>query len=230
MQGEEMRTAAQAAEWAKGKKGETGWHRACLVFARKAWDLPAQDGSAQKEWNTIPASARHSDKRPPIGAPCFWKGPSPEGHVAIVIEYRDGVPFIASNDIVVPDRIDLVPLSRITKDWSHASWLGWTTVLQGHALSFGTTPRPDGFRQDRKVFSSKMKLGQQESDSVWNLQLALVRHGYPIGAPAPTGNFLNGTLGAVKKFQHDQGWNGRDANGIPGEESIKRLGLIWVVG
>jgi hypothetical protein len=226
-----MRTAAKAAEWAKGKKGATGWRRQCLVFVRSAWDLPAQDGSAQLEWNSIKMIDRHSDKQPPIGAPCFWKGPSPEGHVAIVIEYRDGVPFIASNDIVKKDRIDLVPLSRITQDWSHASWLGWTEVLQGHDLPIGSDNSGRlGFRQGRKVFSSKMKLGLTDSDSVWNLQLALVHHGYPIGAPAPTGNYLNGTRNAVTKFQHDQGWNGDAANGIAGKESIKRLGLIWVVG
>ncbi|WP_198676359.1 peptidoglycan-binding domain-containing protein [Kribbella monticola] len=236
-----MRTATKAAEWAKGKKGATGWRRKCLVFVRTAWDLPAQDGSAQLEWNSIPAIDRHSDKRPPIGAPCFWHGPSDEGHVAIVIEYRGDVPYIASNDIVKPDRIDLVPLSRITEKWSHAKWLGWSTVLQGRDLPLeaghakmagiakvaGNASAP-GFRQDGKVFASKMHLGQLDSDSVWNLQLALIRHGLSIGAPKPTGNYLDGTRGAVEKFQHAQGWTGADANGIAGPQTVKHLGLTWI--
>ena len=226
-----MRTAAKAAEWAKGKKGDLGWRRQCLVFVRSAWDLPAQDGSAQLEWNSIPVIDRHADKRPPIGAPCFWQGPTPEGHVAIVVEYRSEVPYIASNDIVMKDRIDIVPLSRITEDWSHAKWLGWTTVLQGRDLPIGSdNSERTGFRQGRKVFSSKMHLGQMDSDSVWNLQLALLRHSYPIGPGSPTGNYLNGTRDAVMKFQHDQGWNGQAADGIAGKESVKRLGLTWVAG
>ena len=224
-----MRTAVKAAEWAKGKKGAMGWRRKCLVFVRSAWDLPAQDGSAQLEWDSIPMIDRHSDKRPPIGAPCFWHGPTAEGHVAIVVEYRSDVPYIASNDIVKPDRIDLVPLSRITEDWSHAKWLGWTTVLQGRDLPLGAdNDQRVGFRQNRMVFSSKMHLGQMDSDSVWNLQLALVRHGLSIGAPAPTGNYLNGTLGAVKKFQLAQGWSGQGADGLAGKQTVKRLGLTWI--
>ncbi|QNE21902.1 peptidoglycan-binding protein [Kribbella qitaiheensis] len=225
-----MRTAVKAAEWAKGKKGAMGWRRKCLVFVRSAWDLPAQDGSAQLEWDSVPVIDRHSDKRPPIGAPCFWHGPSAEGHVAIVVEYRSDVPYIASNDIVKPDRIDLVPLSRITEDWSHAKWLGWTTVLQGRDLPLGSdNDHRVGFRQNRTVFSSKMHLGQMDSDSVFNLQLALIRHGLGIGAGSPTGNYLNGTLGAVKKFQLAQGWSGTGADGLAGKQTVKRLGLTWIV-
>ena len=224
-----MRTAVKAAEWAVGKKGALGWRRKCLVFVRSAWDLPAQDGSAQLEWNSIPMIDRHPNKRPPVGAPCFWQGPSPEGHVAIVVEYRNDVPYIASNDIVKKDRIDLVPLSRITEDWNSATWLGWTTVLQGRDLPIGDDNDDRmGFRQGRKVFASKMRLGQMDSDSVYNLQLALQRHGLPIGPGAPTGNYLNGTKGAVTKFQLAQGWIGRDADGFAGKQTIKRLGLIWV--
>ena len=227
-----MRTASQAAAWAEGQNGETGWRKQCLVFVRSAWDLPAQDASAQLEWNSIPASARHSTRRPPIGAPCFWKGPLPEGHAAIVVEYRDDVPYIASNDILVRGRVDIVPLSKIEQSWTSAQWLGWTTVLQGRSLPLGDTPetsrRSDGFRQGRKVYRSKMHYGQKGSDSVWNLQRALIQHHYSIGVPGPTGNYLDGTRAAVTAYQSAQGWAGADADGIAGKSSITRLGLVWV--
>ncbi|TCN35821.1 putative peptidoglycan binding protein [Kribbella orskensis] len=231
-----MRTATDAVVWAKGKKGDVGWRRRCLVFVRSAWDLPAQDGSAQLEWNSIPKKGRHADKLPPVGAPCFWQGPSAEGHVAIVVEYRNGVPQIASNDIVKRDRIDIVPLSRITESWSKARWLGWTTILQGRDLPLGKVmvkndlAQPDGkaFKQGGKVFKSKMHLGQLDSDSVWNLQRALMNHGIGIRSPKPTGDYLPGTKQAVQKFQLAQGWRGQDADGIAGKQTVKLLGLIWV--
>ena len=102
-------------------------------------------------------------------------------------------------------------------------------MLQGRDLPLGEdNDQRVGFRQNRMVFSSKMHLGQMDSDSVWNLQLALIRHDLSIGAPAPTGNYLNGTLGAVKKFQLAQGWSGKGADGLAGKQTVKRLGLTWV--
>jgi hypothetical protein len=228
-----MRTAAQAAAWAKGMDGETGWRRKCLIFVRSAWDLPAQDESAQLEWNSIPGSARHPGNRPPLGAPCFWKGPLPQGHVAIVVEYRGDVPYIASNDILVRGRIDIVPLAKIEQGWTSSRWLGWSTVLQGHTLPLGQVGAQavdghDAFRQGGKVYRSKMRSGQRDSDSVWNLQLALIRKGHSIGAPHPTGDYLDGTRKAVAAFQRNQGWTGADADGIAGKTSITRLRLVWV--
>ena len=58
-----------------------------------------------------------------------------------------------------------------------------------------------------------MHLGQLDSDSVWNLQRALVNHGIGIRSPKPMGDYLPGTKQAVQKFQLAQGWRGQDADG-----------------
>ena len=47
-------------------------------------------------------------------------------------------------------------------------------------------------------------------------------------APKPTGDYLPGTKEAVQKFQLAQGWRGKDADGIAGKQTVKRLGLFWV--
>src|SRR5262245_53149873 len=101
-----MRNASQAAAWAEVREGRTDYQSTCLSFVQRAWDLPATDTFAQQEWDAIPLNARHSDTRPPVGAPCFWKGPTPQGHAAIVVEYHGETPYVGTTDLVRPGRID----------------------------------------------------------------------------------------------------------------------------
>jgi peptidoglycan hydrolase-like protein with peptidoglycan-binding domain len=72
-----------------------------------------------------------------------------------------------------------------------------------------------------------MRFRQDDSDSVWNIQLALLSKGYWIGA-GPTGTFGRHTLAAVAAFQGAQGWKGKRADGIPGSATVGKLGLVWV--
>ena len=228
-----MRNASQCATWAEARDGATGWRANSLAFVRHAWDLPADESSPQFEWESTPLIARHSDRLPPIGAPCFWKGPSPLGHAAIAVEYRCGTPSVACSDIAKLGRVDVVPLSRIEREWPSATWLGWTSVLQGRRLPLpvpnGVTRNvPSPYRQGGMVYRSHLRFGRRASDSVWNLQRALLRKGYGIGLPVPSGDYLVGTRAAVAAFQRSQGWSGRDADGLASRLTVTRLGLIWV--
>lgn len=228
-----MRNASQAATWAEARDGTTGWGAKSLGFVRHAWDLPADESSPQFEWDSAPLIARHSDRKPPVGAPCFWKGPSPAGHVGITVEYRSGTPWVACTDLSKLGRVNVVALTRIEREWPSATWLGWSTVLQGRALPLPVPHSvirkvPSPYRQGGLVYRSHLRFGRRESDSVWNLQRALLRKGYGIGLPAPTGDYLAGTRAAVAAFQRSQGWNGRDAEGLASRLTVARLGLIWV--
>jgi hypothetical protein len=131
-----MRNATQAATWAEARAGSTGWNGRSLSFVLHAWDLPTAEvgREACREWNALPAACRHTDRQPPVGAPCFWAGPAPDGQAGIVVEYRGGVPLIACCDTTRPGRIDVVPMSRVDRDW-----LGWTSALHGRTL-----PLPNG--------------------------------------------------------------------------------------
>jgi hypothetical protein len=84
----------------------------------------------------------------------------------------------------------------------------------------------DGILNGGRVLASTMHPGQQDSDSVRNLQTRLNQRA---GAGLPiTGNYGQRTTDAVMLFQRSQGWTGRDADGIAGPETIRRLGLTWV--
>jgi len=92
------------------------------------------------------------------------------------------------------------------------------------AHSPGFTPQ---FRQGRKVYRSKMRFEQADSDSVWNVQNALIAKGLPI-EDGPTDFYGEAARAACQRFQEAQGWTGSDADGIAGPETTRRLGLIWV--
>ena len=74
-----------------------------------------------------------------------------------------------------------------------------------------------------------MRFGQADSDSVWNLQVALLERGLSIPA-GPSDYYGPQTLAACAAFQRGQGWTGAAANGVAGPVTVSRLGLTWVKG
>lgn len=87
-------------------------------------------------------------------------------------------------------------------------------------------PPPATWRQDKKVYESKMAKGQADSDSVWNVTAGLKEKGY--WTAAQTDDYTQAVVDAVAKFQRAQGWSGSDANGIVGPTTAARLGGVWV--
>jgi hypothetical protein len=122
-------------------------------------------------------------------------------------------------------------LPRWTGD-AEVQWTSWTpygrlpvgrTQRQRNAV---VIPPTYSFRQGKQVFSSKMHKGQLNSDSVWNLALALHNRGYL--KTAPIDDYTQAVVDACAAFQKAQRWN--NADGIAGPITVKSLGLIWVVG
>lgn len=82
------------------------------------------------------------------------------------------------------------------------------------------------YRQGHRVYRSKMHAGQTDSDSVWNVALALKSQGFYTGAM--TEIYTEGLREACQRYQESQGWRGSDADGFPGPVTASRLGLTWV--
>jgi peptidoglycan hydrolase-like protein with peptidoglycan-binding domain len=74
-----------------------------------------------------------------------------------------------------------------------------------------------------------MRLEQDDSDSVWNLQVALIARGFEF-ENGPSGYYGTHTRRNVAAFQRRRGWSGSDADGLAGKETIGSLGLVWVDG
>ncbi|MEU6467493.1 peptidase M23 [Streptomyces sp. NPDC046976] len=118
------RSTADAIAWARNEaqNGGQDWYRACLAFVASAygWNF---SGTlyAVDHYKEMPASMRHDkDRNPSPGALMYWETSHRAGHVAIYL--GDGK--IASNDVLRPGYIDIVPATDIETKWG-AKYLGW---------------------------------------------------------------------------------------------------------
>lgn len=92
------------------------------------------DADAVDGWRSEPASARHTGRRPKIGAPCAWAGGSGGfGHRAICVAYKDGVPMIRSTDAGGRGVMATKPLSWFEENW-HLRWLGSSDTISGQPI------------------------------------------------------------------------------------------------
>lgn len=127
--------------------------------------------------------------------------------------------------------VQQVALTRWT-GVSTVTWTNWTPFGMLPLVAIPAPPKPPpapgapGWRQGKKIYASKMHLGQQNSDSVWNVTVGLHAHGFwPYAYSDDFGNTLRGAVG---NFQRAQGWKGQQADGIPGPLTVQRLGGIYV--
>jgi peptidoglycan hydrolase-like protein with peptidoglycan-binding domain len=222
-----MRTYSRAKTFAQHQHDRpraAGWFNQCQAFSRQCVGAPPFGTSARLAFNAIPAAHRHTSSPPPAGSIAYYgRSDRGFGHAVFVIEGG----FVWSNDILRRGKIDRVKWNIFVPRWGLA-YRGWIDWCPSGPLP---VPRPTksrvGFRQGKKVYRSKMRFRQPDSDSVWNLQVALMAKAFKF-ADGPTGYYGTHTRAACAAFQRRQGWSGRNADGIAGPQTIRRLGLIWV--
>jgi hypothetical protein len=123
--------------WLWMREGKTNVKGYCLRTCREAWELPAQDPSAIKEWESIPANRRFKNwKQAPVGAPHFWSG-GQYGHIALQSN-RKG--YVLSTDAPKSDLIGRVKIGWFQTFWGY-KYLGWSNELQGRKLPLNKMPK-----------------------------------------------------------------------------------------
>ncbi len=90
--------------------------------------------SAIAHWNAIPANFRMYTANPPSGALCFYNIGN-YGHATLCV----GPGLVASTDIKRVGKVDVVPISYITKQWG-AQYLGATQPYL--VAAWGENPNP----------------------------------------------------------------------------------------
>ena len=232
-----MRTYALAKAFAENQHDHpiaSGWFDLCQVFSRQCVGAPPFGTSARLAFEGTPTAHRHTSSPPPPGSLAYYGRPGVgDGHAVFVVEGG----MVWSTDILRHAKVDKVRWDTFTngkpKGWSlpYRGWIDWCPA--------GDLPvqhlAPDGpavvgpYRQAKQVYKSKMHLQQADSDSVWNLQVALAAMGHPVTG-GPTGFYGTQTRDACAAFQRGQGWPGQGADGIAGPLTAERLGLVWVEG
>ena len=221
-----MRTFDEAKEFAQqqhrdGRAQE--WYRLCQVFARQCVGAPAFGASAREAFNAQPASFRHTSSPPPAGSIAYYGFPDRgAGHAVFTVHGG----FVWSNDILRSGKIDRVQWDVFMSEW-HLPYRGWIDACPAGPLPVQRDGSTQRYRQGKRVYAEKMRHGQDDSDSVWNLQVALMGKGFAF-QNGPTGYYGAHTRTSCAAFQRRCGWSGRDANGIAGPGTVDRLGLIWI--
>jgi hypothetical protein len=198
------------------------WFNCCQIFSRQCVGSPPFGESARLAFNSIPTADKHDTFPPPAGSIAYYGfSDHGSGHAVFVVEGGN----VWSNDILRRGQIDRVRWDVFPSRW-RLPYRGWIASCPAGELP---VQQQDGqgvtFRQRKQVYRSKMHFRQPDSDSVWNLQVALMARGL---LESPTGFYGRKTLAACSAFQRRQGWTGRNADGIAGPETVRRLGLVWV--
>jgi hypothetical protein len=228
-----MRTFEQARDFAQQQHRDGGarWFNLCQMFSRQCVGAGPFGASAREAFNAIAPEHRHTSSPPPAGSIAYYGNRDRgAGHAVFVVHGG----FVWSNDILRRGRIDRVRWDVFQTKWN-LPYRGWIDACPAGELPVQRR-EPDGqgeprprFRQGKKVYASRMRFGQEDSDSVWNLQLALMSRGFTFD-DGPTGYYGRHTRASCASFQRRQGWTGPDADGIAGPTTVARLNLVWVAG
>lgn len=220
-----MRTFVQAKAFAVHEHQQAraeGWLNMSQMFARQCVGATPFGVTAREAFNSAPATTRHTSSPPPAGAIAYYGRPDQgSGHAAFVVEGGR----VWSTDILRPGRVDRVDWDVFVPEWGLA-YRGWIDTCPAGPLPVQPGGDLASYRQDRRVYRSKMRFGQADSDSVWNLQLALISTGLPFW-DGPTGSYGRWTRRSCREFQRRLGFSGADADGIAGPLTVVRLGLVW---
>jgi hypothetical protein len=231
-----MRTYAQAIAYAASQHvkstppdGTGTWQGKCQMYARSCvgaapWGTPR---TALGAWNAIPASHKILGKVV-NGADVYFDDPNRSGEAGhAVFGLANG--YVSSTDILRTGKVDVVHHTLISSKWGLRllGSINWTPSGAINLAPTSAKPPVYTYKQGKKVYSSKMHLGVINSDSVWNVSLALQQRHYL----NPPGDDYTPTLkDKVASFQRNQGWSGAQADGIVGPMTAAHLGLIWVNG
>lgn len=211
------RTPAQAIAFAR--RTRTFPEGLCLVFVRSAFGVSALFGSAAAAWRG--AQFKHpvsSGMQVPRGAPVFWTGGSRGfGHIAI----GTGNGRCWSSDAGGPGRTAKVSIDELT-DRFNIDFQGWAEDVNGVRVF-------DADQRARKQASHTVHLKQLQPDpreDVREVQRALKRRLPQATKDLPVdGHFGLQTQQAYAAWQRRCGFDGADADGIPGKISLQRLGF-----
>ncbi|GAA1909474.1 hypothetical protein GCM10009737_08430 [Nocardioides lentus] len=151
-----VNTVEQALAFARGQatRPSRDWTGYCQMFVRTSYGIGGGFGSAWLQWLGLGDDERVAGGNPsaaPLGAPLFYKGSGPYGHVTLAARpLADGTPGCWSNDLVTPGRIHHVARTRATSQWGQ-QYLGYGLSLNGVDLPLvvpGATPRPQRRRYE----------------------------------------------------------------------------------
>jgi len=141
----------------------------CLKYVRTWLGIASKEADAADAWHN--ATGKHKgDKSPPKGAPVFWTGgTNGHGHIAIVRNAD-----MRSTDIPSSGKVGNDDGSWPRKHWG-LTYVGWAEGFNGVKIPWLASAKEQHAKYAKgDVYVSKLKKGQQNSDSVSRLRYRLM--------------------------------------------------------
>ena len=207
-----LRIGTAAANWAKSQT--SGYTGMCLKFVRLCFNAPSRYPSARSAW--LNAKYRHTAGTPPLAVPVFWNY-LPNGHIAFSL----GGGYIRSTDWPSRNRIGTTTITRLSSAWGKR-YSGWSEDLNGYRVyAVSTRPAVSLSAVTRAARNNAYGAG------VLTVQKALKRRYPGFDYSTAPGTWGPRTREYYAAWQRTLGYSGSDANGIPGQASLSRLGSLY---
>jgi hypothetical protein len=219
------RNRQAAIAWGRNQIDEsTDWERLCLRFVRMCFNVDSRYETAGDAWHQAEHKHRTRDgEHVPRGVPYFWTNDG-AGHV--VLSIGDG--RCLTNDFVRTGRINVAHIDAITERWGQTP-RGWTEDVNGVRVWDPREGKPAAGWE--RVRLSALRPGEKNKD----IEVVKRRLAKKLGPKAQDLNldefvdyWGDEVRPAYRKWQRRLGYEGADADGVPGEASIRALGLTPV--
>jgi hypothetical protein len=219
-------------------RGEVAWpdrdySGQCLHFTAWCYGFGGAGAtSATTFWHGTRHGLRHhGDHRPPAGAIVLWTGGSHGyGHATI----SAGGGKIYSTDIRRSGKVDLVPVRETEERWG-LDFAGWVPPYFPGGWGSNPNRAPTITRRLPAVNLANMVASARNPDGdgapshphgVRLIERALRSEGLLDPRHPAGGSFGPHTVRAYAEWQKRCGYRGADADGIPGPESLGKLGAL----
>jgi len=131
----------------------------CLKYVRTWWEVASLYGSAIEAWN----GARHKhpgDRKPPNGAPLFYRGGN-YGHIVIADINHQGM---RSTDCHSSRQVSDDDIGWTERTWGY-EYLGWTEDLNGVLLPLGEGDEmnDEDFKRIRTIVAEEVAKNNNEA-------------------------------------------------------------------
>jgi hypothetical protein len=219
-----VRGGNKAIEWArKHLRWPAGY---CLQWVRMCFDVAARYYDANEGWRNAQYKHRTSSgQHCPRGVPVWWTN-STHGHVALSV--GDG--YCINTDAGGAGVCARVKIDDLTRRWG-LRFEGWSEDINGVRVYNPKAGEPAAGWE--RVRPSAVQLGKRNKDVEVVARRLVAKLGDKHGMDLSDrwkDYFGRRKQAAYREWQERLGFDGPDADGIPGPYSLRKLGLEVVDG
>lgn len=194
----------------------------CLQWVRSCFDVGSHFASATDAWEG--ADRKHPTERGsavPRGAPCYWTGGSQGyGHIALGV----GKGYCLSTDAGGAGHVAKVKIDVLTSRWG-LNFRGWAEDVNEVQVVNPKEGKPAAGWERVRISAVGPGKRNKDVEVVKRRLIQKVGNERELNTREFKDYWGNDMTGAYREWQRRLGFSGRDADGMPGHYSLRKLGL-----